>query len=155
MVLAIWLVIRKRKRALQVSRIVAPLAIEFGSTFDPAKDLKASRFRSDGPQRLRVNYPNGCPDHDPPWRFKIEEIVRHRMGSAPIKTKWNLKKGAFSVRTESFRNAMEEALARRDEAAIERMEKLFGTLLCGEVAVRVDSWKSRARWTTKATPSLP
>ncbi|MGX5718039.1 FtsK/SpoIIIE domain-containing protein [Arthrobacter sp. MAHUQ-56] len=151
-VLAIWLVIRKRKRALQVSRIAAPLAIEFGSTFDPAKDLKASRFRADGPQRLRVNYPNSCPDHDPLWRFKIEEIVRHRMGSAPIKTKWNLKKGAFSVRTESFRNAMEEALARRDEAAVERMEKLFGTLLRGEVTVRVDSWEEPGQLDNEGNP---
>lgn len=150
--LTIWLVLRKRKRALQVARIAEPLAIELGSTFDPAKDLKASRFKSAGPQKIRVNYPNACPDHDPLWRFKIEEIVRHRMGAAPIKAKWNLKKGYFSVHTENFRSAMDAALARRDEAAVKRMETLFGTLLRGEVSVRVDAWEEPGKLDNEGNP---
>lgn len=150
--LTIWLILRKRKRALQVARIAEPLAIEFGSTFEPAKDVKASKFKSSGPQKIRVNYPNACPDHDPLWRFKIEEIVRHRMGSVPIKAKWNLKKGYFSVRTENFRSAMDEALARRDEVAVKRMETLFGTLLRGEVQVRVDAWEEPGKLDNEGNP---
>ncbi len=150
--LTVFLVSRKRKHALQITRIVEPLAIEFGSTFEPAKHVTASRFKAEGPQRLKVDYPNHCPDHDPLWRFKIEEIVRHRMGSAPINVKWNLRKGAFSVRTESFRNAMEAALAARDEAAVQRMEKLFGTLLRGEVHVRVDSWEEPGQVDNEGNP---
>lgn len=152
LVLTIWLMLRKKKRALQVARIAEPLAIEFGSTFEPAKDVKASKFKSTGPQKIRVNYPNACPDHDPLWRFKIEEIVRHRMGSVPIKAKWNLKKGYFSVRTENFRSAMDEALARRDEVAVKRMETLFGTLLRGEVQVRVDSWEEPGKLDNEGNP---
>jgi hypothetical protein len=150
--LSIWLTVRNRRRALQVSRIAEPLAVEFGPTFEPKRDLKASRFDKDGPRRLQIDYPNACPDHDPLWRFKIEEIVRHRMGSAPIKAKWNLKKGVFYIRSEQFRNAMEAALARREEAATERLEKLFGTLLRGEVNIRVDAWEEPGQLDNEGNP---
>ncbi|WP_018133748.1 FtsK/SpoIIIE domain-containing protein [Acaricomes phytoseiuli] len=136
----IWSMIRKRRRQEQVSRIADPLTVELGSEFNPATDLKASKFTKDGPQRVKVNYPNSNPDHDPLWRMKIEELVRHRMGSPPVTSKWDLKHGKFDIRAKAFVSALEQAISRRQEESVVRLETIFGRFFNGQATVRVDSW---------------
>lgn len=113
-----WRRLRDRRRYL-VAQYAAAVKPAMPSGFDPADDLRVTRWRGVRPRRITVDLSPACPDNDPAWRTQLVDLVRKRTGEQ-LAARWPGSGGLRSLVRERRRVVLAAAgtgLARRIAAA--------------------------------------
>ncbi|PPH29275.1 hypothetical protein C5C28_14955 [Rathayibacter rathayi] len=127
------------RRAKLRERITSFLATEFGSSWNPATDFTASKWRDGTPRRIRLDYPAGLPDHDNEWRARIEELVRLRMQADQIHATWQPKRSRVTL---EGRDSTASALDRARSGVEDRITLILRPVFRVELRVTVSKWST-------------